>query len=249
MIDIRGVDFRYPDSSKYVLRGLSLQVPDHGITAIMGANGSGKSTTALCMNGILIPEAGEIRMNGLSPQDPRSREAVRRAVGVVFQNPNSQFTSLTVERELAFGLENTGIQRHEMKERVGECLRLFDLDHCRTIPPSSLSGGEKQKVALAAVAIMNPLYLVLDEATSLLAPMARRTILRYITLVADRNRSAIVLITQFPQEAMLADELMIFREGQVEEKGPPSELFRNGGKLKRLGIPVPLSTRLGLNAT
>ncbi len=245
MIEFRSVDFRYPDSSGNVLERLSFRIPDHGITAIMGANGSGKSTAALCMNATLVPGAGEVIVNGLSTRDKGNKSAVRKTVGVVFQDPNRQFTSLTVERELAFGLENIGMQRQEMSERVGHFLRLFNLEQYRMTAPASLSGGEKQRVALASVAIMNPGYLVLDEATSLLAPAARQSILRHVNLVAGEQGCAAVLITQFPQEAMLADRLVIFQKGRVEREGPPGEIFRDGAGLKYLGIPVPLSARLG----
>jgi len=249
LLEFSDVDYRYPNSGENVLQRLSLQIPDQGVTAIMGANGSGKSTAALCMNALLLPTGGVVRVNGMSTAEPRNVASVRKSVGVVFQNPDSQFTSLTVERELAFGLENIGMGQQEMKERVDECLRMFGLERDRKIAPSLLSGGEKQRVALAAVMIMNPDYLILDEATSLLAPLARKTILDHVTMLARTSGRAVVLITQFPLEAMLADHLLILCHGQVELEGQPSMLFRDGTRLRQLGVPIPLSTRLGFDGS
>jgi len=244
MIEFRNVTYRYPGGSRQVLDGLSFRIPDEGITAIMGANGSGKSTAALCMNGILLPDSGSVVVDGTVTGEVSNHAAVRRTVGIVFQNPNHQFTSLTVERELAFGLENAGTDYDEMKERVDECLRLFELEDYRTLLPASLSGGEKQRVALAAVAILEPKYLVLDEATSLLSPLTRKTILRLIALNAAKTRSAVILITQFPNEAMLADRLMVFNAGSLGREGVPGMLLRKVDDLRSFGIQVPLSARL-----
>jgi energy-coupling factor transporter ATP-binding protein EcfA2 len=247
VIEFVNVEYRYPHSSSTVLRGLSLRIPDHGMVSIMGANGSGKSTAALCMNGILVPRNGTVTVDGLKTSEAEERKNIRRSVGVVFQNPNRQFTSLTVERELAFGLENAGMGREEMASKVEEFLELFDLGRYRETMPSMLSGGEKQRVALASVAVLDPRYLVLDEATSLLAPESRRMILRYAIETTRRRETTLVLITQFPEEAMLADQLMVFRHGTLEEAGHPQELLRNTGLMNHLGISVPLSLQLGID--
>lgn len=243
MIEFRNVTYRYPEGSRRVLDGLSFRIPDEGITAIMGANGSGKSTAALCMNGILLPDSGSVVVDGIATDKKSNHTAVRRAVGIVFQNPNHQFTSLTVERELAFGLENAGRDYREMKERVEECLRLFELEDYRTQLPASLSGGEKQRVALAAVAILEPKYLVLDEATSLFSPLTRKAVLRLVALNAAKTKSAVVLITQFPGEAKLADRLLLFKAGSLGKEGVPGTLLREADDLRSFGIQVPLSAR------
>lgn len=243
MIEFNNVRFRYPGGSHPVLDGISFRIPEEGITAIMGANGSGKSTAALCMNGVLVPEEGTVVIDGRPTGGDLSGPSVNGGVGIVFQNPNNQFTSLTVERELAFGLENTGTDYREMKERVDEYLRLFDLEDYRTLLPASLSGGEKQRVALAAVAIMEPKYLILDEATSLLSPMARRTILHLIVQNAERRQGGVVLITQFSREAMLAGRLLVFDKGSLGMDGDPGMIFRAADALRSLGIQVPLSSR------
>jgi energy-coupling factor transport system ATP-binding protein len=248
MIEFKGVCFRYPGESVLVLNELSFRIPGQGVTAIMGANGSGKSTAALCMNGTLLPATGSVTLDGKSSADTMSAPFMRRTVGMVFQDPNNQLTSLTVERELAFGLENIGADVSEMRERVEEYLRLFGLERYRTLLPSSLSGGEKQRVAVAAAAIMEPRYLVLDEATSLLSPAARKKILHDVMVNAAKQRSSLVLITQFPQEAMLANRLLVLCKGALAWEGNPADLLRDGATLKSLGIQVPLGPRLGINA-
>jgi energy-coupling factor transport system ATP-binding protein len=247
MIEFNNVSVCYPGESRRVLKGLSFVIPDEGITAIMGANGSGKSTAALCMNRILLPESGDVLIDGRSTTDGDAQSQIRRSVGIVFQNPHNQFTSLTVERELAFGLENTGTDHKEMKVRVEEYLTLFELDDVRSQLPASLSGGEKQRVAVAAVAIMEPKYLVLDEATSLLSPQTRKTLLHLIAQNAARRRTAVVLITQFPAEAMLADRLLIFNSGTLIRQGPPDAILRESELLRSLGVQTPLGNRVGLH--
>jgi energy-coupling factor transport system ATP-binding protein len=236
MIELNKIIYRYPGESGNVLNELSLVIPDSGITAIMGPNGSGKSTAVLCMNGILIPESGTVLVDGISTRENVHLPAVRKAVGVVFQNPNHQFTSLTVERELAFGLENCGTDYREMKMRVDECLRLFELEDYRTDLPASLSGGEKQRVALASVAILEPRYLILDEATSLLSPKACRNLLRLVRDNAAKRGTSVILVTQLPTEALMANRVFILGKGRCLREDSPAELFRKADDLRALGI-------------
>ncbi|MDH4070302.1 MAG: ATP-binding cassette domain-containing protein [Ignavibacteria bacterium] len=244
MIEFRDVTFRYPGSDIDVLRNLSFRIPGKGVTAMMGANGSGKSTSALLMNGILTPASGVVEVDSVPTTEWNPQSDLRRLVGVVFQDPNLQFTSMTVEREIAFGLENAKIPFDLMRGSVEEFLGRFDLSGIRDQSPASLSGGEKQRVALASVAVSCPHYLVLDEATTLLSPRARRKLLADAIAEAGSRESALVLITQFPDEALLADHVVIIGNGAVVLQGGPEVLAASAAELIRLGVPVSLRDRL-----
>jgi len=213
----------------------------------MGANGSGKSTAALCMNGTLVPDRGEVRIDGMSTKDRSKLLDIRCRVGLVFQDPNLQFISMTVERELAFGLENLGVPRGEMHARVQEQLRVFDLKRHKNRVPSSLSGGEKQRLAIAAVMILQPKYLILDETTSLLSPASRQDILKVARELPALHGNGVILITQFPHEALLAERLVILHKGSVMYDDTPEAVFRHARELISFGIPVPLTSTLVLN--
>ncbi len=246
MIELRDVVFRYPGNSSDTLQIGSLRIDEGSFVAVMGANGSGKSTAALCMNGILTPTSGDVLVDGMNTRDAADVAEIRRRVGLVFQDPNLQFTSLTVERELAFGLENLGVPREEMGLRVNEQLLMFQLDLYRGAVPSSLSGGEKQRLAIAAVMILEPRYLLLDEATSFLSAASRTNVLRLAGEMRSRHGTGVVLITQHPREALGADRLVILDEGGVVYDDTPRSVFQHSQDLISLGIQVPLKSRLAL---
>jgi energy-coupling factor transporter ATP-binding protein EcfA2 len=213
----------------------------------MGANGSGKSTAALCMNGMLVPSAGSITVDGMDTADTSVARQIRRRVGLVFQDPNLQFTSMSVERELAFGLENVGVPTDHMREQVDDQLRQFRLEPLRKLPPSALSGGEKQRLAVASVMVLRPSYLILDESTSLLSPASRRSLLDLATNVVTLAGSTLVTITQFPQEALEANRLIVLHKGAVVYDDTPDQVFRNAKDLMGIGIPIPLRMRFALD--
>jgi energy-coupling factor transport system ATP-binding protein len=238
MIDVRDLFYRYPATETFSLNGLTLGIDDGTCVAIMGSNGSGKSTLAKCLNGILIPTSGTVTVNGhtTSQEGP----AVRRDVGVVFQNPRLQITSLSVERELAFGLQNLGASRDVIHAAVEEGLALSGLKEYRNRHPATLGGGEMQRLALAAVLVTNPSYLVLDEVTSLLSPMSRKEVMEMVLEDRRRRGTTILLITQFPEEALLANRLLVLENGRVRWDGNPEEGQRHmhaGKHPHRTGIP------------
>jgi energy-coupling factor transport system ATP-binding protein len=212
----------------------------------MGANGSGKSTLVRTLGCLLTPSSGFVRVDGMLTSDPSHVTEIRRRIGVVFQNPAWQMTSLTVERELAFGLENVGLPQTLMQARVNEQLRRFDLDTRRYSPPWALSAGEQQRAALAATLILEPACLVLDEATSLLSPPSRRQVME--TVNTERSRRLVVLITQFPGEALMADRLVVLHRGELVADGPPREVLQSAAKLEALGVPVPFEMTVGAGA-
>ncbi|MFA6470551.1 MAG: energy-coupling factor transporter ATPase [Candidatus Latescibacterota bacterium] len=219
-----------------ILNDLSLVFETGVHTAIMGPNGSGKSTLALLLKGLLLPSGGVISVDGFSASSgEKERLEVMKRVGLVFQNPDNTIVSTTVERELAFGLENLGIPGTEMRPRVDETLSLFELEEYRHNNPSHLSGGEKQRLALACVMIMKPEYLILDEPTSLLDPGNRSHI---IDLIREQAKSGttVIHITQFASEALHADRVIILTKTGVARDGSPSLVLRDTDALGIRGI-------------
>ncbi|MEK9136115.1 MAG: ATP-binding cassette domain-containing protein [Bacteroidota bacterium] len=244
MIEVRDLTYRYAPDAPDVLNGITLLIPEGSFTAIMGSNGSGKSTLARCLNGLCKPTGGSVLVDGFrTDDDARSRE-IRRKVGLVFQDPNLQITSVTVERELAFGLENIGTGPEEMRERVEKYLGLFGFNGKNDVSPSSLSAGERQRLAVASVMILEPSYLVLDEATSLLSVRSRNAMLDLVRDIRMQASVGIILITQFPREAMLGERLLVMHEGRLVFDGSPGEVFKNVESLLQMGVPVPTSERL-----
>lgn len=250
MIDVRNISFSYPDENgapQSILNDVSLQIGAGESIAVMGRNGSGKTTFARCLNGLLLPSNGQVLVDGYCTADPVQLAQIRRRVGMVFQNPDNQIVSATVEREIAFGLENLGIDFEQMHEIVDAMLQKFNLTAYRRRPPHNLSGGEKQRLALAAVMAMNPRYLVLDEPTSLLDPKSRREVLESVQSLhhAARTEDAIttLLITQFPEEAMHSDRLIIFHRGRIIMDGEPQVIFSRGD-LTQFGLESPMKFRI-----
>jgi len=243
MIQLQNLTFEYTDSPRG-LDNISLTIHDGEFMGIMGANGSGKTTLARCLNGLRLPTAGDVWVDELNTKEPANLTQIRRRVGMVFQNPENQIVSTTVEREIAFGLENLGVPHDEMHRIVNEMLAQFDLEKYRQHPPHLLSGGEMQRLALAAVMAMSPKYLVLDEPTSLLDPPTRKMVLKLINGIHSKNREraeriATILITQFPEEALGCDRLLILQRGRIVFDDRPAAIFQHVDELKSLGVEVP----------
>jgi energy-coupling factor transport system ATP-binding protein len=244
MIEAQELSFRYPRSSTDVIKGISLRIPEGSFVSIMGTNGSGKSTLARCLNGLLNPSGGSVRVDGLETGDRRVAPRICKKVGLVFQEPHLQMTSLTIERELAFGLENMRLRSEEMHSLVDQFLDEFGFRDRKDEPPSTLSGGEMQRLALASVMILRPSYLILDEATSLLSVRTRESILRKVTELRERLKICVVLITQFPSEAMLSERLIVLQGGTIVFDDEPEKVFRKAEVLAGMGVPIPMRERL-----
>jgi len=250
MIEVKDLKFEIENEDGTIIKilnDINLRIQEGESVALMGANGSGKTTLARCLNGLLRPTSGEIRVDGLNPEDEAQLLEIRQKVGLVFQNPENQIASSTVEREIAFGLENIGLDISEMHAIVEQMLVQFDLIKYRKQPPHLLSGGEKQRLAIAAVMAMRPRYLILDEPTSLLDPVNCENILRLIqalhqSLVNQTNQSALttILITQFPEETLIAQRLIIMSHGQIVLDGSPHDLFQQIEPLQAFGLGVPI---------
>lgn len=248
MIEVGHLILNHPSPAgvRRVLDDLSLSIADGEFVAIMGANGAGKTSFARCLNGLVSFTTGEICVDGLSARDPHHLQEIRQRLGMVFQNPDNQIVSATVERDIAFGLENLGLAREEMHRRVDLVLGLFHLEKYRNHPPHLLSGGEKQRLAIAAVVAMQPRHIVFDEPTSLLDYSSRVELLQ---LAVALNRGAntlapepltILFITQFPEEALFARRLLVFDHGCIKFDGPPTSIFQQVEALQSIGLRPPV---------
>jgi len=250
MIDVRNISYYYGSDRQdrvAALDQLSLQIREGEYVAIMGPNSSGKTTLARCLNALLIPQSGQVIIDELGTDDEQNILPIRKKVGMVFQNPDNQIVSTTVEREIAFGLENLGVPTETIHQVVAATLDRFDLERYRKYPPHLLSGGEKQRVALGAVLAMNPKYLVLDEPTSMLDPGGRRELLNLLAEIKSDNaekktteQTTIIMITQFPEEALAADRLIIMEKGTIAFDDDPGIVFQNIEQLQQLGLDVPV---------
>ena len=247
MIVADDVSFSYhlPSGNEVpTLRGLSLEIGDTGSLAVIGPNGSGKSTLARCLNGLIVPRSGRILVDGLDTADPENKWPIHQRAGMIFQNPDNQLVSTTVEREVAFGLENLGLPSPDIHDRVTWALDRFNLEKYRQYPPHRLSGGEKQRLAIAAVASMRPRYLICDEPTSSLDPGDRRDILDLLFSIVEEYRLSVVFITQSPEEAVRMDRIALVVDGDIAVEGTPEEVYRESGRLAAHGLDAPLAKRL-----
>ncbi|HNZ09609.1 MAG TPA: energy-coupling factor transporter ATPase [Bacillota bacterium] len=242
VIRIRGLKYTYDEGSPdevEALSGVDMDIFPGQFVSVIGRNGSGKSTLAKAMNAIVVPDEGVVIVNGIQTSDENRLWDIRRVVGMVFQNPDNQLVATTVEEDIAFGPENLGVPSKEIAERVEEALRLTGMEGFKDFPPHMLSGGQKQRVAIAGVIAMRPRCIVLDESTAMLDPLGRREVLEAAYRLAREEGIAIVLITHFMEEAMLADSVYIMDAGKFVAQGDPSEIFYKVDDLKGLGLDEP----------
>jgi energy-coupling factor transporter ATPase len=255
MIELKDVSFKYKSAEENLrdavtarsilaLDHVSLKFKEGESVAVIGSNGSGKTTLAKLLNALILPEGGEVLVDGLITSDKDSQKTVRQKVGMVFQNPDNQIISTSVEREVAFGLENLALPYQDIHHKVQRALKFFNLEKYRNHPPHKLSGGEKQKVALASVLSMQPKYLVLDEPTSLLDPVGRREVLSLISMLSEERSVTVIHITQFPEEAVKADRVIVMHQGRVVLDGTPSDVFKQEEKLGEIGLDIPFPMRI-----
>jgi len=244
MIKIQNLSYTYPGSASLVLNNITLDIIEGQFVAFMGANGSGKSTLLRCLNGLIPSTKGHVQVDDLSVQIPQHIPLIRQKVGLVFQNPDDQIIASTVEREIAFGLENLGTPYQEMHERVDRMLHQFQLTPYQKQDPNQLSGGERQRLALASIIVMAPKYLLLDEPTSLLDPGARQNMLKHLHMLHKEKITTPILVTQIPSEAAQADRIIVLNHGQVALDGSPSDIFAQTDTLTHLGLHPPLATQI-----
>lgn len=252
IISAENVDFHYSNEFegnenapvKQVLKGVSLDIKKGEFTAILGHNGSGKSTIAKHMNAILLPCGGKVYVDGIDTSDEERLFDIRQRVGMVFQNPDNQIVATIVEEDVAFALENLGVPPDEMRERVDDALKSVGMYEYREHSPHQLSGGQKQRVAIAGIIAMRPDCIVLDEPTAMLDPHGRRSVLRTIRKLNKEFGITIVLITHYMDEAAQADRIVVMDNGEIIMDNVPKEVFSNVELMKKIGLDVPQVTEL-----
>lgn len=251
MIQAKHITFRYPVDSENeqvqndaILKNISLDIQKGSFTAILGHNGSGKSTFAKHINAILIPEEGKMFVEGLDTSKEENVFAVRQKAGMVFQNPDNQIVATIVEEDVAFAPENLGVPPEEIRKRVDNALKTVKMYEYRNHAPTQLSGGQKQRIAIAGVIAMQPDCIVLDEPTAMLDPQGRQEVMETILKLNQEQGITIVLITHYMEEAALAERVVVIDNGEVLLDNTPAKVFSQVDRMKALGLDVPQVTEL-----
>lgn len=243
IIDVKNLSFRYKESQEYYdVKDITFHVKRGEWLSIVGHNGSGKSTTVRLIDGLLEAESGEIVIDGQLLTEENVWN-IRRQIGMVFQNPDNQFVGATVEDDVAFGLENQGLSRQEMKKRVEEALDLVGMLDFKKREPARLSGGQKQRVAIAGVVALRPAILILDEATSMLDPEGRRELIETVKGIRRDYDMTVISITHDLEEVAMSDRVLVMKKGEIESTSSPRELFSRND-LDQIGLDDPFSNQL-----
>ncbi len=227
------------------LRGVDMQVQPGEFIAVLGANGSGKSTFARQLNALIAPTEGTLYIDGMDTAKEENVPNVRRTTGMVFQNPDNQIIASVVEEDVGFGPENLGLECSKIWERVEESLKAVNMYAYRKAAPGKLSGGQKQRVAIAGIVAMRPKCIVLDEPTAMLDPKGRREVIRTCRALNEVEGVTIILITHYMEEAIYADRIYCMDKGQVRLCGTPKEIFSRPEELAAMQLDVPQATKLG----
>ncbi len=239
IIKFENVCFSYEDEEKQALNDVNLSFYEGQFTCVLGHNGSGKSTLAKLINALYIPSSGKVVTFGLDTADDNNEISIRRNVGMVFQNPDNQIVATIVEDDVAFGPENLGVKRKEIRKRVDDALKIVDMYEYRKHEPHRLSGGQKQRVAIAGIIAMQTKCIVLDEPTAMLDPKGRREVMNALLKLKEELGISIILVTHFMDEAVMADRVVVMNDGSVQLDGTPSEVFENAELLSSIGLTVP----------
>ena len=212
--------------------------------SVIGQNGSGKSTLAKLLNGLFLPESGTITVNDTVVLSEETVWDVRKQIGMVFQNPDNQFVGTTVQDDVVFGLENIGMPREQMIERLEQALQLVRMEDFLNDEPHSLSGGQKQRVAIAGVLALQPSILILDEATSMLDPQGRLEVVETVRQLVNQKGITVLSITHDLEEAAQSDRIIILNKGEILEEGTPEQIFKSSHTLQEIGLDVPFSVKI-----
>ena len=243
IIETRELTYAYPaeedQTPVLALGGVDVSIEKGTFVVVLGHNGSGKSTLAKTFNGVLLPAGGKVYVEGMDTTDETLLLAIRRTVGMVFQNPDNQIVANVVEEDVAFAPENLGVPTAEIRRRVDEALSAVGMSEFVRHAPHLLSGGQKQRIAIAGVLAMEPACIVLDEATAMLDPVGRREVLTTIHKLNREKGITVVLITHHMNEAEEADRVLVMDDGKLVMDGAPREIFTQVGKLRSMGLTVP----------
>ncbi len=251
MIKVEHLSFSYTDDDGRkipAVRDVSFSVERGAFVAVLGHNGSGKSTLAKLLNMILTPDGGKIYIDGTDVTDPDMTEddqyAIRRKIGMVFQNPDNQLVATIVEEDVAFGPENLGIAPEEIRRRVDDALDTVGMREYARHAPHRLSGGQKQRIAIAGIIAMMPECIIFDESTAMLDPLGRREVMETIERLNKEQGITVLHITHDMSEAVRADRVLVMRGGEVVTDGTPAEVFTDVSRIKAAGLDVPQTTEL-----
>jgi len=246
IIKLENISYIYPNSAKEALRNISLEIYEQQFITILGSNGSGKSTLARVFNGLLRPSKGWAVVDNIDIQSTKKEMwAIRKNIGIVFQNPDNQIVGNTVEEDIAFSLENFGIEQAEIRERIDEVLAKLDISYLKNYDPNYLSGGQKQKVAIAGVVALKPKVIIFDEATSMLDPKGKKELLDIMQKLNQEEKTTIIQITHSIEEALLSDRIIIMNKGEIVTNDIAKAVLKNRELLKTNGLDVPLAIEIG----
>ena len=243
LVEIQNVSFSYHEQQTPALNNISFNIYEGEWLAIVGHNGSGKSTLAKLLNGLQFPQEGSISVCGISLSEDNVWD-VRKNVGMVFQNPDNQFVGTTVRDDVAFGLENHGVPREIMVERVQNSLDKVKMGTFLNQEPHHLSGGQKQRVAIASVLALQPAIIILDEATSMLDPRGREEVIETVRELKSRENITVISITHDLEEAAKADRILVMNKGELYREGTPEEIFQMDEELIKLGLDIPFPVKM-----
>lgn len=229
---------------KFALDDVDFSVAPGEFVAVLGHNGCGKSTLAKHFNGLLLPSGGTVYVSGMDTKDETHYWDIRKAVGMVFQNPDNQIVATVVEEDVAFAPENLGVPSEEIRARVDEALKTVGMYDLRHHAPHLLSGGQKQRVAIAGAIAMEPRLIVFDEPTAMLDPKGRKEVIDTILKLKNEKKMTVVLITHYMEEAVQADRVVVMHKGKIVMNDVPKKVFSEVKQLKNLGLDVPQVTEL-----
>ena len=244
MIKATNLWFGYSDEKEKALKGINFEAEKGEFIAVLGSNGCGKSTLAKHFNAILLPEKGEVMVEDMLTSDDEKLFDIRQKVGMVFQNPDNQIVATIVEEDVAFALENMGVEPGEIRRRIDEAMEKTGVYKFKDKAPHHLSGGQKQRVAIAGIIAMRPDYIVLDEPTAMLDPEGRRLVLKTIKSLNKEYGITVILITHYMDEAAQADRIVVMSNGNVVKEGTPKEIFSQVELVKSLSLDVPQTSEI-----
>mgnify|MGYP002746259748 FL=1 len=247
MIEAKNVSFSYDEeetnTKKIVVDGISITVNKGEFMAILGHNGSGKSSLVKMFNCVNLPDGGKVIVDGLDTANEELLFEIRRRVGMVFQNPDNQLVATIVEEDVAFGPENLGVPPLEIRKRVDDALKAVDMYDYLDAAPHNLSGGQKQRIAIAGILAMQPEYLILDESTAMLDPMGRREVMETVKRL-NKQGMTVILITHYMEEAAQTNRVVVLEEGRLLMDASPREVFSKAEEMKSLHLGVPQASEL-----
>ncbi|WKY45442.1 energy-coupling factor transporter ATPase [Eubacteriaceae bacterium ES2] len=248
MIKVNKVSYSYPVQSGqeavYALNDVSFEVKKGEFVGIIGHNGSGKSTLSKLLNAIILPNQGDVLINGMNTKAEENVWLIRQSAGMVFQNPDNQLVATIVEEDVAFGPENLGVPPLEIRNRVDQALAVVEMQAYAKQKPHQLSGGQKQRIAIAGILAMEPDCIIFDEPTAMLDPSGRREVMETIKKLNRDKNMTVIHVTHYMSEIIDADRIIVMDQGKIVMQGKPAEIFTQVEALKKIGLDVPQMTEL-----